>query len=129
MTIKQKIVNIDDQPYIINAFVGEKGFKLLARLSKYATPIIGALSQAVVEEDGEEKDIDLTPVLQNLFYDGTEDFTALVFDLIRDVEKDGQKINIDKEFQMRYVPMLMLVAEVVKFNYSDVFQKLGLNLG
>jgi hypothetical protein len=127
MTIKQKIVNIDDQPYIINAFVGEKGFKLLARLSKYATPIIGALSQASVSEDSEE-DIDLTPVLQNLFFDGTDDFTALVFDLIRDVEKDGQKINIDKEFQMRYVPMLMLVAEVVKFNYSDVFQKLGLNL-
>lgn len=127
MSIKQKIVNIDDQPYIINAFVGEKGFKLLARLSKYATPIIGALSQAATSENDDE-DIDLTPVLQNLFFDGTEDFTNLVFDLIRDVEKDGQKINIDKEFQLRYIPMLMLVAEVVKFNYSDVFQKLGLNL-
>lgn len=127
MAIKQKIVNIDDQAYIINAFVGEKGFKLLARLSKYATPIIGALSQ-MPEEGGEEAGIDLAPVLQNLFFEGTDEFTALVFDLVRDVEKDGQKINIDKEFQMRYIPLLMLVVEVIKFNYSDVFQKLGLNL-
>ena len=122
MSINQKIVNINDRAYIIDAFVGTKGFSILARLSKYATPIIAALA-----EKGEGEEIDLSPALQTLFFEGTEDFVKLVFDLIQDVNVDGQKINIDKEFKQNYIALLTLAAEVIKLNYNDVFQKLGMN--
>lgn len=127
MSINQKIVNINDKPYVINAFTGRKGFTLLAKVSKFAAPIIGELTnQREKDDEGKELDINLTPVFQSLFYDGTQGFVDLVFELVEDVECEGYKINIDSHFKLNYVGLLELALEVIKLNYDDVFQKLGM---
>lgn len=125
MSINQKIVNINDTSYIINAFVGTKGFKLLAKVTKYSAPVIAQLAE---QEETERENIDIGSILQGLFFEGTDEFVNLVFELVSDVEKDGSKINIDKEFKQNYMALLELALEVIKLNYSDVFQKLGMNL-
>lgn len=132
MSVNQKIANVNGTTYVINAFVGTKGFTLLAKLTKYATPIISEMSklQGTIKEDGAvddlAKDIDLGSIMQNLFFDGTDGFVELVFDLVRDVQKDGMTINIDTEFKKNYTSLLQLALEVIKLNYDDVFQKLGI---
>jgi hypothetical protein len=121
----QKVVTVNGSIYVINAFPSSVGFPLLAKLTKYATPIIAEMTK-VSEKEGAEEDIDLSAIMQNLFFDGTEGFVELVFSLIKDVQKDGMKINIDIEFKMNYVAMLELALEVIKLNFNDVFQKLGI---
>ena len=120
----QKVVTVNGNVYVINAFSSSVGFPILAKLTKYATPIIAEMSK--VSESEQKEDIDLSAIMQNLFFDGTDGFVELVFSLIKDVQKDGMKINIDTEFKMNYVAMLELALEVIKLNFNDVFQKLGI---
>lgn len=134
--INQHIVTINDKPYVISAFVGTKGFKLLAKLTKYATPVIASLMEVrgKVDEDGNliEDDaianLDLSGMMHNLFLDGTDGFVDLVLDLVADVESGGMKINVDTEFKKNYMSLVKLAFEVVKYNYADVFQELGMNI-
>lgn len=134
----QKIVNVNGTDYIINAFTSDKGLPLLARVTKIFGPVVAEMMKAktllddegnpIVDEDGSlVEDIDFGSLFQTLFFEGTEGVVALVNDLIRDVSKGGVTINIGKEFQLNYVAMLELAVEVVKFNFKDVFQRLGFN--
>lgn len=120
--MKQEIVNVNGVSYILHPFKGQKGFKLLGRLTKYATPVIVGMTSTE-----ENEDVDIQSILQNLFLEGTDDFVDLVFDLVRDAQKDGMVINVDTEFQQNYTALLQLSLEVIKLNYNDVFQKLGIN--
>lgn len=117
--MEQKIANINGVSYIINPFKGRKGFQLLGRLTKHATPIIAGMQDS--------ENVDISSIVRNLFAEGTEDFVNLCFDLITDVQKDGMQINVDLEFRQNYFAILELALEVIKLNYNDVFQKLGIN--
>lgn len=118
--LEQHIKEINGVHYTITPFVGTKGFKYLGRLTKYATPLVGALAQ-------QGEDVDLASIIQNLFFEGTDEFVSLILELVSDVHRDGMKINPDIEFKKNYMTLLELALEVIKINYEDVFTKLGIS--
>lgn len=117
--MEQKIVNINGNAYILHPFKGRKGFQLLGRLTKHAAPVISGMTDS--------ENVDVAGIIRNLFLEGTDEFVSLIFDLISDVQKDGMQINVDSEFKQNYMSLLELALEVIKLNYNDVFQKLGIN--
>lgn len=134
--INQKTVKVKDTTYTINAFVGKKGFQLLGRLTTILAPVVPELAR----EQDVELDKDGNPVegsmsiewigniLKQLLITGSDNVTDLILDLVQDVEKDGRVINVDSEFKCNYFALLQLAMEVVKLNYSDVFQELGMSM-
>ena len=118
--LEQHIKEINGKHYTITPFVGTKGFKYLGRLTKYATPLVGALAQ-------QGEDVDLPAIIQNVFFEGTDEFVSLILELVSDVHRDGMKINPDVEFKKNYMTLLELALEVIKINYEDVFTKLGIS--
>ena len=80
--LEQHIKEINGKHYTITPFVGTKGFKYLGRLTKYATPLVGALAQ-------QGEDVDLPAIIQNLFFEGTDEFVSLILELVSDVHRDG----------------------------------------
>jgi hypothetical protein len=53
----------------------------------------------------------------------------LIKELLSGVTKGTATINFDQEFAGRYGAIFDLVKEVLKFNFADVFSKLGLGIG
>lgn len=125
----QKIVDIEGEKYVINAFKGEKGFKLKTQIIQLASPSLGDLFKSV-PTDNSEKQESGENVIQSLvkfIANSTSDkIFQLIKDIISEVEKDGQKINFDTEFSCNYFALYKLVYEVLFFNYKDVFLKLGI---
>lgn len=117
--MEQTIVNINGNAYILHPFKGRKGFQLMGKLTKYATPIIVGMS--------DQENVDVSSIMQNLFLEGTDEFVNLIFELVADVQKDGMGINPDIEFKQNYMTLLKLALEVIKLNYADVFQQLGID--
>ena len=126
--MKQEIIQVNGQAYIAHAFVGRKGFKMLTRLSKIVSPVIAELTKG--QTGGQELgmgDVDIGAILKQLFVNGTDEVDDLIFDLVADVQKDGMRIDVDKEFMLNYAALVELAIAVAKFNYQDVFQKLGMS--
>lgn len=127
---KQAIVKIENNTYIIDAFKGLDGWKLLPRVTKLILPFLFT-AQDLDEEDAseelkalnEEKTIE---ILMNLLSgDNADDLIDLVPKLLSNVTKNSEVIDFDKEFSQNYMVMLKLVFEVIKLNYISSFQKLA----
>lgn len=118
----QKIINIDDDTYVINAFLASKGLRIKAKLIKYAGT---SLSDALGAED-ESTIIDL---ISKVFTDMTEDqYVELVKEIMSGVTKNNMAIDFDKEFQLNYGNLFKMIKEVLQFNYNDLFSLLGINV-
>lgn len=127
--MKQNIVDVDGSKYVINAFKGEKGFKIKTEIMQLAAPSIGDLFKFQKEEDGSElkESGDVIQSLAKLISSSTSDkIFALIKNIISEVERDGNKINFDDEFSCNYFALYKLIYEVLLFNYKDVFLKLGI---
>jgi hypothetical protein len=127
---KQAIVKIENNTYIIDAFKGLDGWKLLPRVTKLILPFLFS-AQDLDEEDAseelkalnEEKTIE---ILMNLLSgDNADDLIDLVPKLLSNVTKNSEVIDFDKEFSQNYMVMFKLVFEVIKLNYISSFQKLA----
>lgn len=127
---KQAIVKIENNTYIIDAFKGLDGWKLLPRVTKLILPFLFT-AQDLDEEDAseelkalnEEKTIE---ILMNLLSgDNADDLIDLVPKLLSNVTKNSEVIDFDKEFSQNYMVMFKLVFEVIKLNYISSFQKLA----
>lgn len=132
--IKQAIVTIDEQVYIIDAFKGTVGWKYLPKVTKFILPIVLELGKSNPQEasDLTQEDVDgldeehiIKVLIELLSGDDIDEFTELVEDLLSNVNKNGSKINFDEEFSQNYLTLLKLVFEVIKLNYLNSFQKLA----
>lgn len=128
---KQAIVKIENNTYIIDAFKGLDGWKLLPRVTKLILPFLFSTQDYEEGEDAseelktlnEEKTIE---ILMNLLSgENADDLIDLVPKLLSNVTKNSEVIDFDKEFSQNYMVMFKLVFEVIKLNYISSFQKLA----
>ena len=122
----QHNVTVKDVDYIINAFKGKQGFILKAKLLKVISPALAALRGTA--EDADMVAI-ITAVVSEVVSRIDESETLdLIIELLSNVYKGSVKLDFDKEFSQNYSAIYLLLAEVVKYNYKDVFQTLGITI-
>lgn len=125
--MNQHNVNIAGNDYTINAFKAEQGFLLKARLLKIAAPALAALKTVA-------EDADLVAVVAAIVSGVADQMDEVAtLDLIKQLfsgvyKGNSQKVNFDTEFAQNYSAIYLLLAEVIKFNYKDVFQTLGITI-
>lgn len=137
--LKQKTVEIQGTTYMMTMFPYEKGIVLLNKLR----PIIGRVfseyydtatnNQILIDavKDGMEvnfKDIrnieSAVIVALNSELDKV-DSPALIKELLNSVTKDNMNLNFNDEFAGTYDKALLLVWEVIQFNFGSVFSLAG----
>ena len=125
MSRKETQVHIDGTDYFIRQFGGEKSFIIGNKLRKIATKVISATGLVVGGEDSEVNIMSALEVLDEVMT--IEQQLVLFKELLGCVYKGTSLVDFDKEFGGDMVKLIKLSIEVVKFNYSDVFQTLGFN--
>lgn len=124
--MSQLNVTVKDVDYIINAFKGKQGFILKAKLLKVVAPALSAIKAAA-------EDTDMISVITGVVSEVLDkidegDTLDLIIELLSSVYKGSVKVNFDTEFSQNYSAIYLLLAEVIKFNYKDVFQMLGITI-
>ena len=125
---QQLDVHIDGTDYKITQFLATKGLGIEVKLMKLLGPSFMELQKASQDENAQEAV--LTAAISALIEQFDKvDVVSLVKELLSGVTKGTQTLNFDQEFAGRYGVIFDLVKEVLKFNFSDVFSKLGLGTG
>lgn len=128
MAIQQLDVHIDGVDYKITQFLATKGLGIEVKLMKLLGPSFMELQKASQDENAQEAV--LTAAISALIEQFDKvDVVSLVKELLSGVTKGTATINFDQEFAGRYGVIFDLVKEVLKFNFADVFSKLGLGIG
>jgi len=135
MINSQKTVTVQGTEYMLNAFKGSQGITLLNKIRPLYLSSLSKASEAqmrntVIEESqGDMSGIQSTQaVLMTAISEGLDkvDVENLIKQLLSSVTKDSMQINIDLEFMCAYDKMLMLIWEVIQFNFGTVFTMTGL---
>lgn len=124
--MSQLNVTVKDVDYIINAFKGKQGFLLKAKLLKVVAPALAAIKASA--EDADMISVITAVVSEVLDKIDEGDTLDLIIELLSSVYKGSVKVNFDTEFAQNYAAIYLLLAEVIKFNYKDVFQMLGITI-
>jgi hypothetical protein len=116
-------ININGEDYYIKQFQGRKSFMIKTKLLN----VVGKGALALKEVDDPLTLIVslVSAVFENL---KPEESLALVEELLSETYKGNMKLNFDKEFSGNMSGVYKLAFEVVKLNYSDLFQMLGIDV-
>lgn len=116
-------ININGEDYYIKQFQGRKSFMIKTKLLN----VVGKGALALKEVDDPLTLIVslVSAVFENL---KPEESLALVEELLSETYKGNMKLNFDKEFSGNMSGVYRLAFEVVKLNYSDLFQMLGIDV-
>ena len=125
---QQLDVHIDGTDYKITQFLATKGLGIEVKLMKLLGPSFMELQKASQDENAQEAVLSAAITVLIEQFDKV-DVVALIKELLSGVTKGTQTLNFDQEFAGRYGVIFDLVKEVLKFNFSDVFSKLGLGIG
>lgn len=128
MAIQQLDVHIDGVDYKITQFLATKGLGIEVKLMKLLGPSFMELQKAAQDENAQEAVLSAAITVLIEQFDKV-DVVALIKELLSGVTKGTATINFDQEFAGRYGVIFDLVKEVLKFNFADVFSKLGLGTG
>jgi len=128
MAIQQLDVHIDGVDYKITQFLATKGLGIEVKLMKLLGPSFMELQKASQDENAQEAVLSAAIAVLIEQFDKV-DVVALIKELLSGVTKGTATINFDQEFAGRYGVIFDLVKEVLKFNFADVFSKLGLGIG
>lgn len=128
MAIQQLDVHIDGVDYKITQFLATKGLGIEVKLMKLLGPSFMELQKASQDENAQEAVLSAAITVLIEQFDKV-DVVALIKELLSGVTKGTATINFDQEFAGRYGAIFDLVKEVLKFNFADVFSKLGLGIG
>ena len=128
MAIQQLDVHIDGTDYKITQFLATKGLGIEVKLMKLLGPSFMELQKASQDENAQEAVLSAAITVLIEQFDKV-DVVALIKELLSGVTKGTATINFDQEFAGRYGVIFDLVKEVLKFNFADVFSKLGLGIG
>jgi hypothetical protein len=128
MAIQQLDVHIDGIDYKITQFLTTKGLGIEVKLMKLLGPSFMELQKVAQDENAQEAVLSAAITVLIEQFDKV-DVVALIKELLSGVTKGTATINFDQEFAGRYGAIFDLVKEVLKFNFADVFSKLGLGIG
>lgn len=119
MIESQMTVNVGGTDYLINKFKGKEGLMIGAKIGKLIAPLFAASANNGTE-------LDIGKIADYITDKMDEDSVCqLIVKLMTSVYKGSQQVNFDTEFAGNYAVLFDLIKEVVMFNYSDVFSKLG----
>lgn len=122
------VVNINDKNYIIEPFLGEKGLKLKIEVAKVLAPAFDALKKQGVETMSNEGVI-VAAIQEVVETTPSDKLFSVIKEIITGAKTEQGKIDFNIEFSKNYSTLYQLIYEVLKENYSDVFSKLGMNVG
>lgn len=133
----QRIVNYNEgeRIYSIKPFKGKKGTVAAAKLTKYVSASFGGVLLGVLDQvDGgtEVEKLDTLGFMISGILDGAfnnlddPQLHEFYFSLFSEVYRDGQAIDYDEEFKLEQEYALDLVRHIVTYNFSSVFQHLGI---
>lgn len=113
--IQQKVVTVRDTEYMLTHLPATKGVRILKHLGKLVGPAIGSYQSGGI------------PAAVEVLFSNIEsvDVEALIKELVGSASKGSMAINFDMEFAGQYDKLMLLVQEVVEFNFGSVFTLLG----
>lgn len=113
--IQQKTVSVRGTDYMLTHLPATKGVRVLKQLGKLVGPAIGSYQSAGI------------PAAIAVLFDNIEsvDVETLIKELVGSASKGSMGINFDMEFAGEYDKLMLLVQEVVEFNFGSVFTLLG----
>ena len=121
--------------FVIKPFRGKQGTRLSMTLAKYASGAFGGILVGVVDQISDGTDVDkldtigliISGVLEGAFTELDDPkFQDFFFELFSNVSVDGQPLDYDREFQLDFGLPFDLVRHIVTYNFSSVFQRLGI---
>ena len=127
MMLPQKEVEVKGKTYLLTAFGGKTGSKLYTRLMKLVGPAFMAMQgEGDVLEGKTASEMALEALL-----DASDkvDSDALFADLLTSATFGGKAIDVESHFAGNVGGYFMLVIEVIKFNFADVFTDLVTAVG
>lgn len=123
MALKQKTVTIGEEEFLITTLPTSRGLKVLKQITKLVGPAFGELAKGEVADGQSVVAAAISKLVENL--DQVE-IEVLVKELVSSATKGTVAINFDSEFSGEYAKLLMLVKEIVEFNYGSVFTLVGI---
>lgn len=120
--IKQKIIKIDEEEFILNTIPATKGLKLLKQLTKLVGPAFTELMK-----NGENEQVNPVSLAMEKLFDNLDsvDVENLAKELVASASKGSIAINFDTEFSGEYGKLFQLLKEIVEFNFGSVFTLFG----
>ena len=137
--LKQKTVEIQETTYMLTMFPYERGIVLLNKLR----PIMGKVisewydtqtnNQILIDatKDGIQVDFKDIRNVESAVINALNseldkvDAPALIKELIASVTKNSMNLNLNEEFAGSYDKVMLLVWEVIQFNFGSVFSLAG----
>ena len=113
--IQQKMVTVRDTEYMLTHLPATRGVRVLKQLGKLVGPAIGSYQAGGI------------PAAVEVLFNNIEsvDVENLIKELVGSASKGSMAINFDMEFAGQYDKLMLLVQEVVEFNFGSVFTLLG----
>lgn len=123
------------QAFKVDKFKGKFAAKMLAKFIKYGAGIFGGIITAMVgKEEGNESiedsaiDMLLAGSMQGAFASLDDpDFLDFFYSLFITTSLNGQALDFDEAFSDNLEISFDLAARIAKYNYSSVFQNLGIS--
>jgi len=121
-----KQIIIAGQAYTLVPFTAIKGYKTLTKLLKVVGGPLGLIANAPKDQDLGKVDIGKVALTLTDKLDSDEGH-ALVMELLSCVYINNRELKneIETHFAGRIGDMIELIIEATKFQFEDVFQKLG----
>ena len=119
----------------ISPFKGKQGTRLSMTLSKYASASFGGILVGVIDQISGGTEVEkldtvslmLSGVLEGAFAELDDPkFQDFFFELFSNVTIDNKPLDYDTEFALDYGLPFDLAKHIVMYNFSSVFQRLGI---
>lgn len=128
--MNEKSVNVRGNDYYIKAFQGKKAFLIKVKLMPLISKVLAAFSKG---DDDTPQEVNLVEVIakaaESIFTTlEPEKALSLVEEMLSETYKGNMKINFDCEFCANQAAIYELLFEVIKLNYPDLFQMLGIDV-
>jgi len=127
--LNEMTVNVNGNDYYLKQFKGKKAFLIKMKLA----PMITKALSAIKSDGGEKEEVDLLgavgTVVDAIFSSiDPEKTLQLAEELLSETYKGAYKVDFDSEFCGNQSAVYKIIFEVVKLNYGDLFQMLGIDV-
>lgn len=114
--IQQKNVTVNGEEFLLTQFPATKGIRVMKQLIK----LVGPAAAEIFKEGDISGAVD--KLVENM---DAVDVETLLKELVASASKGNVAVNFDNEFAGEYAKLLLLVKEIVEFNFGNVFTMLG----
>lgn len=113
MAIEQKTVTVNGEDYLITQFGARAGFKLSKKVAKVVLPVMSKFYGGAEASYADVMDAIVDKI------DELDDETIAL--LLSRTTYQKKEINFDEHFAGNYGTLILLIWEIIKFNFDDVF--------